>query len=223
MSAFLLRHGVTVPSQYATLWPLTENPISEGGRWRTAVNFYKAPQSTPGRCFSNGATDNFDDALAQLISPDLGDNYEITAGVFRQGGYTPVGDASHEVGLYGRLLIDNSNPSNTLVRGYEMLFPFNSSSFQMVAWLGVNHSFPDNFTILSPTILNGGLQPVQNGDILKARFLGNVITVFQNGLAIATLTDTTWPTGGGPGFGFFPRTGATPSSYCLTDWAATRL
>ena len=175
-NAYLLRRGGYSLRSYFTNFPGTENPIAQSGAWRTPVNFYRAPQSTPARCFSNGATDNFDDALAQLISPQLANNHQITTTVFRAGGYSP--GVSHEIGHYLRILIDNSNPSNTLVRGYEMLFPYDSTSFQMVAWLAVNHSFPDNFTILNPTAVNGGLANVQNGDVLRSRIVGNVIDVF---------------------------------------------
>jgi hypothetical protein len=209
------------PSNFSTAFPATENPLSQSGAWRTAVNFYRAPQTTPGKCFSNGATDNFDDALAQLVSPNMGNNYRIGLHVFRQGGYSP--GVSHEIGLYLRLLIDNSNPSNTLVRGYECLFPYDSGSFQLVAWLGVNHSFPDNFSILSPTAQNGGLANVQNGDLLEAEIVGNDISVYQNSTLIYTLTDSTWTSGGGPGMGFYTNTGATPQNFCPTDFTVQRL
>lgn len=209
------------PQSFSTSFPDTENPLSQSGAWRTAVNFYRAPQTTPGKCFSNAATDNFDDALAQLVSPGMGNNYRVGVHVFRQGGYSP--GVSHEIGLYLRLNIDNSNPSNTLVRGYECLFPYDSTAFQLVAWLGVNHSFPDNFSILSPSAQNGGLANVQNGDLLEAQISGNAISVFQNGLLIYTLTDSTWTSGGGPGFGAYVNTGGTPANFCITDYAVQRL
>jgi len=221
MSAFLLRYGVTNPTSYSTAFPATEDPISESGSWRTSVNFYKAPRSTPGKCFANAPTDSFDDAIGQLISPQLGNNHSVRTTVFRQGGYTT--GVTHEIGHYLRVLIDNSNPSNTLIRGYEMLFPFDSTSFQMVAWLAVNHSFPDNFTILNPTAVNGGLANVQNGDVLESRIVGNLITVYQNGTQIYTLTDSTWTNGGGPGIGFYANTGATPASFCISDYQAMTL
>ena len=224
MNAYLLRRGGYSLRSYFTAFAATENPLLEGGAWRTPINFYKAPQTTPGRCFSNGTTDNFDDALAQLISPQLSGDTRITTRIFRQGGYTPVGDVSHECGHYHRILIDNSNPANTLVRGYEFLFPFNSGTFQIVAWLAVNHSFPDNFSILSPTPLNGGLQPVQDNDVLvtEVQIVAGVQTLraYQNGTQIATLVDNTWTSGGGPGMGMYPNAGATPSNYCFRDWLA---
>ncbi len=223
MNAYLLRRGGYSLRSYFTDFPGTENPLSQSGAWRTPVNFYRSPQTTPARCFSNGATDNFDDALAQLISPQLANDTRISTRIFRQGGYTPSGDVSHEVGHYHRIDINNSNPGNTLVRGYEFLFPFDSTAFQIVAWLAVNHSFPDNFAILSPTMLNGGLQAVQDNDVLVTEIQGTTLRAYQNGTQIATLVDSTWTTGGGPGLGFFPRTGATPSSYCFRDWMAESL
>lgn len=209
------------PSQnFSTSFPGTENPLSQSGAWRTPVNFYKQPRTTPGKCFGNDVTDNYDDALGQLVSPDFGNNYRISAHVFRQSLYTTL--FSHEVGLYGRLLIDNSNPANTLVRGYEFLFPFDSGSFQIVAWLGIDHS-SGNFSSLSPVDQNGGLQPVQDGDLLEIELVGNNFGAYQNGLLIATLTDATWPTGGGPGFGAYVNTGSLAANYCITDYAVQRL
>lgn len=221
-NAYLLRRGGYSLRSYFTDFPATQDPLFEFGAWRTPVNFYLAPETTPGRCFSNGPTDNFDDALAQLVQPQLIGNTRITTTMFRQGGYTPTGDVSHESGHYHRIFIDNSNPSNTLVSGYEFLFPFNSSAFQIVAWLGVNHSFPDNFNVLSPTALNGGLQPIQDNDVLVTEIEGSTLRAYQNGVQIATLVDTTFavdPTRG-PGMGFFPRTGATPSAFCFRNWKA---
>lgn len=209
------------PATYSTTWPNTEDPISYAGAWRTPVNFYQHHRSTPGKLFAAANSDNFDDAVSQLVSPNMGDNYRISAHVFRQGGYTPGG--SHEIGLYCRVLIDNSNPSNTLIRGYEFLFPFNSGVFQIVAWLGVDHGFPSNFNILSPTTQNGGLQPIANGDLIEAQISGNSLSAYQNGVLIATLTDTTWTSGGGPGMGSYVNTGGTPSSFCITDYTVQRL
>ncbi len=210
------------PQSFSTSFPGTEDPLSQSAAWRTAVNFYKAPETTPGKCFSNGVTDNFDDALAQLVSPSFGaGDYEITATIFRQGGYSP--GVSHEVGLYLDLFVDNDNPSNTLVSGFEMLFPYDSTSFQIFQWLGVNHSFPDNFTQLSPSAQNGGLANVQNGDILKARLQGSNITVTQNGVVKYTLAGITRSGSGGPGMGFYVNTGATPANFCITSYAVQLL
>lgn len=184
------------------------------------MNFYKQPQTTPGKCFANANTDNFDDAVAQLVSPSMGNDYRISAHIFRTGAAPGV---SHEVGLYLRVLIDNTNASNTLIRGYECLFPYDSSSFQIFRWEAVNHSFPDNFTQITVNAQNGGLQNVQNGDLLEAQIIGANISCFQNGLLIATATDSVWSSGGGPGMGFYVNTGATPSNYCITDYAVQRL
>lgn len=220
-NAYLLRRGGYSQRSFFTNFPGTENPLSQAAAWRTSVNFYKAPQTTPGKCFSNGATDNFDDAIAQLVAPQLANDCRITTHVFRQAAYSP--GVSHEIGHYHRVLIDNSNPGNTLIRGYELLFPYDSTVFQIVAWLAVNHAFPDNFNILSPTAVNGGLANVQNGDTLVSEIIGNVINVYQNGTQIYTLTDNTWLTGGGPGIGFYTNTGATPANYCITDYLAESL
>lgn len=208
-------------SNFSTSFPGTENPLSQSGAWRTAVNFYKQPQTTPGKCFANAATDNVDDAVATLVSPNMGNNYRISAHVYRAALYTTL--FSHEIGLYLRQLIDNSNPSNTLVRGYECLFPFDSGSFQIFRWEAVNHAFPDNFTQLSVTTQNGGLQNVQDGDLLEAQIVESNISVYQNSILIYTATDSVWSSGGGPGMGFYVNTGSVAANYCITDYAVQRL
>ncbi len=221
-NAYLLRRGGYSLRSYFTNFPATEDPLSQSGVWRTSVNFYKAPETTPGRCFSNGTTDNFDDALAQLISPQLAANHRITTTVFRAGGYTP--GVSHEIGHYLDIFINNANPANTLVSGFEMLFPYDSTSFQMVQWLGVNHSFPDNFSILNPTAVNGGLANVQNGDVLVSQIVGTDITVSQNGIVKYTLSGVTRGPAGGPGIGFYVNSGGgIPANFCITDYLAESL
>jgi len=49
--------------------------------------------------------------------------------------------------------------------------------------------------------------------VLRAEIAGNVITVYKNGVLVATgPPDSTW-TGGQPGIGFWPVDASTPGSY----------
>lgn len=215
MSALLLRYGVTNPTSYSTAFPLTENPISEGGRWRVGgvTGFYRSPQTTPGLCFGNGTSADFDDCLGQLQTPFLNANYSISVVIHKTGGYTAPD--SHEVGIYGRLIIGAS-----LVRGYEVLIGFTSGEFQVVKWLGISQA-SDNFTVMSTS---GTPAAVNDGDVFRADFIGNVITVYRNGSLFNTTTDSSSPwLDGNPGMGFFIRPGGTPSSYCTTSWAVNGL
>lgn len=215
MNAYLLRRfGASVADSYSTTFPATENPISEGSRWRVGgvTGYYGSPRTTPGKAFANTTVTpgELDDNLAQLISPVVSPNCRVSVTASK----TAVSKTdSFEFGIYGRMVIGAQ-----FVRGYEILIGFNASEFQVVKWLGVATSFPANFTVLSTSGIPAG---VGNGDVFDVDFIGNVITCYRNGVLFNTTTDSTSPwLDGSPGMGFFVSPGNTPSDYCISSWSA---
>lgn len=206
-------------SSYDTQFPADENPISEGGRWRVGADtgFYKSPRSLGGKCFGNGTASGYDDCLGQLQMPNLGNDHRVEATVYKLGGYTPPG--SHEVGLYLRM--GRAGASEEFVTGYECLFPFNGGGeFQIIAWLGINHTDLDNFDLtIDVTTMNGGLGTISDGDVLAAQIVGSTIKCYRNDTQFAEATDSRYTTGK-PGLGFFVQPDGVPSSYCITRYRA---
>ena len=211
--------GVVTPlpvTSYFTTFPTDENPLSEGGRWRvgsSASNNYQNPRTLSGDCFGANTSSGFDDCLAHVQGMQIPNNHRIDVTIRKTAGYTPPD--SHEVGIYGRMVIGSQ-----FVRGYEILIAFSPGAFQVIKWLGVATTFPENFTILSTS---GNPPAVDDGDVFRVDFIGNVITCYRNGVLFNTTTDTDSPwLDGNPGMGFFirPGTGADPSKYCIRDWMA---
>jgi hypothetical protein len=181
---------------YSTTFPLTENPISENGHWITgkAVGLDWADVSTtPGLAIGlqTGAM-GYDDATA-LLTGSWGPDQTVEATV-----YTVNQNDSYSEEVEIRLRSAMSAHSNT---GYEILFKCSKTTnayMEIVRWNGPLGNF--TYLIRRP----GAQYGVKNGDVVKATIVGNVITAYINGVEVARVTDSTYPTGN-PGMGFFLR------------------
>lgn len=93
-------------------------------------------------------------------------------------------------------------------RGYECLINANTGtpSVQIMRWNGGVGDFTNI------TVADNAPSVVADGDVLKARYSGNTITFFQNGVQIAHATDSTWTTGF-PGIGFDKPLAADPNLF----------
>lgn len=204
------------PRSYDTQFPADQNPISEGGRWLVGgtTGFYQSPRSLSGLCFGAGTASGYDDCLGQLQSPSLGNDHRVEVTVHKAGGYTPPD--SHEIGLYLRI-----NIGAEFVTAYECLHPFDGGGgFQIIRWLGLNHTDLDNFDLtIDVTTMNGGLGTISDGDVLASQIVGSTIKCFKNGTQFAEATDANLASGK-PGIGFFIRPGGTPSSFCISRYRA---
>lgn len=211
-----LRIGHTLTS-YSTNFAVDENPISEGGKWEAgaASGYYGSPRTLGGKCFAGSTVTpgELDDNLAQLTSAaySIPADCTVSATISKSTGSKTD---SFEVGIYAR-----RRRISGFYRGYEVLLGFNASEFQVVKWLGVATSFPANFEILSTS---GIPAAISDGDVFTADFIGNVITVYRNGVLFNTTTDETDPwLDGYPGMGFFVSPGNDPSDYCISSWSVS--
>lgn len=199
------------PRPYTTAFPLTENPISEGGNWingKTDGIDWGDVQTTPGLAFGTNSG-GYADSTA-LLSGTWGPNQMAQATVHS---VNQTDSLYEEVEL--RLRSTISAHSNT---GYEINFRCSKTGnaySQVVRWNGPL----GNFTYL---MSNGGAQyGVANNDVVKATMIGNVITVYINGVQIGQVTDNTY-TSGSPGMGFY-LDGATGinANYGFTTFLAS--
>ncbi len=198
---------------YTTNFPLTENPISEGGRWingkATGIDWTNV-RTIPGKAFGTelNTSQNADDSIA-ILNGSWGTEQSATGTVYRTVNYS-----GSEVELLLRFSISAHN-----AHGYE----FNcSTGYQaIVKWNGPLN----NYTELASEFNKGCF----SGDILKATAVtvgkSVQLTAYINGVQVNQITDNSSPwTGGSPGIGFYNGNGGDPnnsdfgfSAYSVTD------
>ena len=186
---------------YATKFPLTENPISEGGRWingQTAGLDWTNVQTTPRLAFGTMPGDagypyQYADSTA-VLKGKWGANQTVRAIV-------SVPDPSGASGVFEEVeLRVRTTIEAHRITGYEINCSVNTSDpyLQVVKWNGPLADF---------TLLDGRETGCANGDVLKATVTGansSIVTVYKNGSQILTVVDSDDPfTSGSPGIGFF--------------------
>jgi hypothetical protein len=197
---------------------LVENPIDEGGSWIRggAEGFdWTNPKTTGGRAVASvampPASRYVDDIAHVSTSRQAFASDQFAEGtVYLAPGYTGNG-GGHEVELLLRFSITPHN-----ARGYEVMWGL-AGYIAIVRWNGA----PGDFTVLFDS--GPGAVPVPvDGDVLRAEIVGTHLKVYRNGSLIATISDSTWPSGQ-PGIGFWPVDGAIPENYGWKQFKAGQL
>jgi hypothetical protein len=177
---------------YTTNFPLTENPISEGGKWInggvTGLDWGNV-QTTAGLAFGTTLSTTYADPTA-VLTGTWGADQQAQATVKLTTG---ISACCHEVELRLRSTITAHS-----AKGYEINCSVASGSpyVQIVRWNGPLGSF----TYVNTT----GATGCANGDVLKATIVGSTITVYKNGTQVLQGTDSTY-TSGAPGIGFYDQ------------------
>jgi hypothetical protein len=209
-AALALTAGPAFAVTYSTSFALTENPISEGGKW---VN-----GKADGLSWNNIATANglsvathrmltappYDDCIAHLSKSFMtfGNDQYAQGTVHRVAGY----QLGHEIELLLRFQITANN-----ARGYEIYWSTNTGLY-IVRWNGALNSFTPLYTV-SPGLAN-------DGDVVRAEASGSTITVKINGRVVLSGSDNTW-TNGQPGIGLNPYDpNSDMAGYCWSDFTA---
>ena len=180
---------------HMTNFPLTENPISESGRWINgqAVGLdWKNVRTTPGLAFGADASGNpnYNDPTA-LLTGSWSPNQTVQATV--RSVNQQSGNVYEEVELRLRSTITAHS-----ITGYEVLFRCNHDASwytDIVRWNGPL----GNFTSLRHVTSGPG---IFNGDVVKATIVGSTITAYINGVQVNQVTDSTFANGN-PGMGFY--------------------
>lgn len=199
---------------YTTSFPLSENPISEGGSWvngkTTGINWADV-STTPGLAIGleSGFT-GYDDATA-LLTGTWGSNQMVTATVFTTNRMS--GNVFEEVEIRLR---SSLSPNNCT--GYEVLFSLKPDSgcyVQIVRWNGPLGSFDYvNATGGSQFILH-------TGDTVSGSISNHLITAYINGTPVLQGTDTNFASGN-PGIGIFIQgASGVNHDYGFTSYMAT--
>ncbi|HZR17446.1 MAG TPA: DUF6298 domain-containing protein [Verrucomicrobiae bacterium] len=179
---------------YTTSFEGTENPLSEGGSWTNhGIDWTQITKKGRIACGTQTGTNTgkykFDDSFAHL-SGFLADQEAWGEVCIKR----PDSSFNQELEI---LLRWNSSSHRTT--GYECFarcLNSDSSYLQIVRWDGPL----GKFTYLADK--RGTNYGLKNGDTLKASVVGNVITVYINGIEKARVKDDTFKTGN-PGIGEF--------------------
>ena len=201
---------------YTTTFPLTENPISEGGQWvngKTVGLDWADCASVPGMIQgrqNNGGGPSYNDSTA-LLTGTWGSNQDVTVTLNRGAGVVEGNYPEVEIRL-------RSSLSPHVCTGYEIMYSLRTSSDCYISVARWNGPF-GNFTPLASVV--GSQCVLTNGSTLRATVIGSTITVYQNGVVITNCTDTTF-TAGNPGVGFDHNgSSAADSTFGFTSFMAT--
>lgn len=185
---------------YSTTFPLTENPISEGGNWTNTISgSFNAPVVTSGGNATGPSSTGFNDSIAMLTGT-YGRDQTITATAYRGGS-----SGAAEIELHLRMAmfpngIGGGSPGANEIQTYEVDLVPSSGGLELVKWNGPQGTF----TNLQGGFLVGGV--INDGDVFEVSAIGpagsTAFVVKQNGTTILTYTDTSAFTAGNPGIGF---------------------
>jgi hypothetical protein len=228
--AFLpfLANGQSLMGTYTTNFPLTENPISEGGNW---IGGQSAGNNLWGNIRTNGTMaygvsepTQYGDPTAILVG-SWGANQTAQATI--KINTTPSGTCCHEAEVRLRTTI---NATNHTITGYEVYCSVNSSNpyCHIASWGGPAGAWV-NMESSPPHIY------LRNGDILKATVTGTnpvTITAYLNGTQIMSVQDSgnftfsdgkkygPW-TSGKPGIGFYNNQNTNWNYFGISSFAAS--
>lgn len=199
---------------YITAFPLTENPISEGGRWSNGLATgldWKNVQTTPGLAFGTQNGEGAVDDSTAVVLPPFGRAW-ARAQQAEATVYTTASEGFAEVEL--RLLTTIGAHS---IQGYEIIFSvFNYT--QIIKWDGPFNSYS--------TVANQSTAPLATGNKVRATVTAaGLITAYvdygSGFVQVAQGIDTTY-TSGNPGIGFY-RFQGTNASFGLSAFSASDL
>jgi hypothetical protein len=197
---------------YTTTFPLTENPISEGGNWidGQAVGLdWHDVSTTPGLAIGHQSGSSYTDGTA-LLTGAWGATQTVEAVVHT---VNPKESCYQEVEMRLR-----SNLTAHSCTGYEISFKATKSASAYLIIVRWNGPVGD-FTVLDNS--TGAQYGIADGDTVKATIVGNVITAYLNGVAVGTATDSTYATGN-PGMGFNLETSDASCIGTNGDYGFTR-
>jgi hypothetical protein len=193
---------ITVPHDYSTLFPATENPISESGNWTNCTAGSTNLATSGGFCYGiNSPPGNVNDEVATLTNGLWPVTQFVQAQVSIPGA-TYTADYP-EVELH---LMMTNTPS--AYSGYEISFSVGqgASSYMLIVRLNGLSASPGFTTLSNPT--GNAEYGVVDGDVITAWIdSSNYIYAVKNSVLIASVQDTgsggygPW-TSGQPGLGF---------------------
>lgn len=198
-----------VSGRYSTNFQGSEDPLSEGKIWingGTVGLDWTNISKSGGIAIGHEGSVPYSDATASLQGTWAPDQ-SVEATVFAQ-------NQTHSCGQEVEMRLRTTIAPHKIT-GYEISFSTASGYLIIVRW---NGPLAD-FTILLH--LNGIV--AENGDVVKATVVGNVVSAYKNGVLMGQATDSTY-TSGSPGMGFnlngIPGCLGTNPDYGFTSFTA---
>jgi chitodextrinase len=212
---------------YTTNFPLTENPISEGGNWTggstAGGNLWGNVQTTSGMAFGVSEPTQYGDPTG-ILTGSYGPNQTVQGTVKIVS--TPTGNCCHEIELRLRMTVTANR-----ISGYEAYCSAMPESYNqychIARWNGPNGSYCNIEN--SPAVTY-----VANGDVMKATISGTnpvAITLYKNGTPIVQASDSggncspggaAGPfTSGNPGIGFYDNVDTNWSKFGFSSFTAS--
>lgn len=245
LSVSVLAIWASVPVQgqsgrtYTTNFPVTENPLTEGGNWRNGQRDgidWKDFRTVPGLAYGTqlGSPPPYDDSTA-VVTGTWGPDQTVEMRVKTVNQQT--GGVNQELEVRLRTTINAHS-----LQGYEVLWRVNhdgSQYHQIVHWLGPIGTASCNWGCAFQMVPGSrdmrswdGNPGVYDGDTLGASIIGNRIRtwVIHNGVKqiLQDINDTSGHgggarfTSGAPGMGAWLRgPGSTVADYGVTSFTAT--
>jgi hypothetical protein len=179
---------------YTTKFEGTENPLSEGGRWSNNGFAWTYIRKVGGIAYGTQTGIETGDSR-------YADSYAVLSGFpsdQEAWGEAYIAKPNSSCNQEIEILLRWTS-SHNCTTGYECFARCtsdDSSYLQIVRWNGPLA----NFTYLAD--LHGADYGLKNGDMLKASVIGNIITIYVNGIKKAQAADDTYQTGN-PGIGLF--------------------
>lgn len=198
VQAAFVSFGVNI-TQYSTTFPATENPISQGGKWING--------GTTGIDWANIQTGLASDGVTHIAMGTGPANTGAT--VYADPNNILAGTWPNDQQIVG--VVYSSAPS-PFYKEVELHVRF-SISPHWDAGYGVDCSVVPSTPYLDLGKWNGPLGDFTafaritstycaNGDVLKLTVIGNVLTVYKNGVQLMQAQDSTF-TSGAPGIDFY--------------------
>ena len=215
----LIASAQNLHGTYTTTFPLTQNPISEGGNWiggsTAGGNLWGNVQTTPGKAFGVNEPTTYGDPTA-ILTGSWGPNQTVQGTMYSTGNIN--GTCCHEIELRLRMTISSTN-----ITGYEAYCSVLASDqyCHIARWNGPNGSYCN---------IADASGYAANGDVLKATVTGTnpvVVTMYRNGSQIMQVSDNgsfcgSPFTSGAPGFGFYDDQGdGLWANWGFTSYSAT--
>src|SRR5271168_3558229 len=221
----LLALPVFGQQSYSTNFPLTENPISEGGKW---VNGGSGGSGTPGLDWTNiltvggveangsnsGTNPGYDDSTAVLQGMAPWRQNQTSVGVVYLHDNVNTQDPEVELRL-------NTTISAHSITGYMCNFSVKHDGSQYAGFGRWNGAYGD-FTSLG---LVRGIAAIVNRDTVSCKRVGSTLSMYHNGTVLLSVTDSTY-LGGSPGIstnidGSGGTGGSTNKTFGFSSFAAT--
>lgn len=196
----------TVQTGYSTLWPATENPISENNNWRRPGSsvFTNDMRSVGGTgVFGGSGASGVNDAVAVLVGTNYLPNQTATATIYNNGAVDATEMEFHFC------VTDTS--STIFLYEFDLVVNGTNSFVNVVKWKGSQgniYLFSGADILAGTGVATGGVWA--HGDVLEASVTGvstRILQLKQNGNVIIRVQDTGTNSGnavyttGNPGIG----------------------